>query len=438
MKEQLNQQQIAKDLLRYIDASPSMFHAVEEAKTRLERAGFTALDPKASWQLEAGGKYYVTHHGEALAAFVLGTDPVYEQGFVMVGSHVDAPGFRVKTVPDLSYEAHYSCIHTEVYGGPILMTWLDRPLSVAGRAFVKDDRGHLRMENFCLDEDLCLIPNLAIHLNREVNEGFKLNPQKHLHPLMALKENQSLKGAISASLDLNSADQILAMDAFLYDRTPGTLLGLDQSMISIGRLDNLAMAHASLEALVSTSAQPHTQMIALFNHEEVGSQTISGAGSPWLVELLKRITLATGESEESFYRAMAQSLMISADQAHAVHPLFGEKHDPSHRIIMGQGPVIKVAANQSYTSNAESMGHVMAIAQQEELPIQVFHNRSDVRGGSTIGPINLGHMSVTSIDIGNPILAMHSIRELGSIEDHANMISLLTALFSHDVERPIL
>ncbi|NLY09723.1 MAG: M18 family aminopeptidase [Tissierellia bacterium] len=431
----MNKSNFSTGMINFIDKSPSMFHVTNNVIEKLKHNNYVELDPRDDWVLSKNGKYFVTNYGEGLIAFDTGECPV-KNGFCIIGSHIDSPGFRVKSDSKIISEKHYVKLNTEVYGGPILSTWYDRPLSIAGRAVIDNkENNNIEVKLFNIDHNTLVIPQLAIHMNREVNSGVNINPQNDTLPLMTLNCDFNLEMAIANSINCN-ADEILSFDAYLYDRQPGCVIGAENELIQVGKLDNLAMVYSSLEALINSKPTAGIKVIAMFNNEEIGSLTNSGAASPWLKDTLTRIIIGLGYNVENFYQAIYNSFMISADQAHAVHPNAVDKHDPTHRPVMGKGPVIKVAANQSYTSNAVTIGHLKNIASINDIPIQLFYNKSDVKGGSTIGPINTGQLNMASIDIGNPLLAMHSIRELGSIKDNDLMLKLLVSLLESDNKRP--
>lgn len=412
----------AQDLIDFIDASPTAFHAVETSVTRLKKAGFEELDEGAAWKLKKGGKYYIRKNNSALLAFVAGRGNPAETGFRIIGTHTDTPCFRVKPMPEMTAEEAYVKLNTEVYGGPILSTWMDRPLSMAGRV-VMVGRDPLQPKEVLVDfrRPVAIIPNLAIHMNREVNEGVKLNRQVDMLPLMGqtgakFEKKGFFVKLLAQEMKVKPAD-ILDYDMFLYEPGTGCFVGLEQEFISAPRLDNLASTHAALEALVSAGAGKATTVLAAFDNEEVGSSTKQGAGSPMLATLLERIVTAFGGNREEYFRAAARSILVSADAAHAVHPNKGEKCDPTNRVMLNRGPAIKVAASQSYTTDAPSAAMFETLCRTAKVPVQRFLNRSDERGGSTIGPISSAHLDTRAVDVGIPLLSMHSVRELAGTHD---------------------
>lgn len=418
----ISEKELAKELIEFIDDSYSMFHAVEVSRKILLEEGFEELDLGDSWSLEEGGRYFTCKNGSAIVAFTIGGGSLAEEGFRMIGSHTDSPGFRIKPNPEL-LTGNYLKLNTEVYGGPILNTWLDRPLSLAGRVSTMTEDA-LRPRDYLLniDRPILIIPNLAIHMNRTVNDGFKLNTQDHTLPIISLVEEKFEKDdyllrLIGEELGIDYKN-ILDFELYLYAREKGELLGLNEEFISVGKLDNLAMLQASLKALINAGPSSAVNMLVAFDNEEVGSSTKQGAGSPFLRDIMERISMDLGYNGEDFYRAMENSFLISSDMAHAVHPNFADKADPSNRPLINKGPAIKIAANQAYTTDSRSAAVYEAICRRAQLPVQKFVNRSDLRGGSTIGPISSSQLAISSVDIGNPILAMHSVRELGGVKDH--------------------
>ena len=426
-----DEQQFAQLLLDFIQDSPTSFHAVESVKKILTPQGFQELPFNEKWSLIPGGKYYVTRNNSALIAFVVGEGVPEKHGFRLIGAHTDSPSFRIKPLPEITVEGHYLKLNVETYGGPILNTWLDRPLSLAGRIILRGESPFSpQVKLFRSDSPLLVIPNLAIHMNRKVNEGFELNKQKDMLPLLTqitegLEKEGVLFRLLAKTLQCPPED-ILDFDLFLYEFEKGCLVGLQQEFISSGRLDDLAMIHAGAWALAKVQPTLMTQVLACFDHEECGSTSKQGAASPFLSHVLERILLALKKDREAYFQALAHSFLISADMAHALHPNSGEKLDPVIRPILNGGPVIKISANQSYTTDAESAAIFTALCQRAGVPVQKFVNRSDERGGSTIGPISSTHLDIRSVDIGNPVLAMHSVRELGGVKDHfaiANVFS---------------
>lgn len=415
--------QFAQQLIDFIYESPSAFHAVESVKSILDKEGFSELKEEDRWNLQKGSKYYVTKNNSAIFAFAVGTGNIEEEGFKIIGSHTDSPCFRIKPNPEMVSENTYVKLNTEVYGGPILSTWMDRPLGVAGRVTLRSGNPLYPLNKLVnINKPIMIIPNLAIHMNRDVNKGFELNRQKDVLPLLSLVNDEMEKGnyllnAVAKELGVDAKD-IIDFDLFLYEFEKGSIVGLNNEFISTGRLDDLEMVHAGITALTKVEAVKATNVMACFDNEEVGSTTKQGAHSPFLAKMLERIVLSLGKDREDFFRALSKSFMISGDLAHAVHPNYPEKADPIHRPLINKGPVIKVAANQSYTTDSNSDAVYEEICRLAGVPVQKFVNRSDSPGGSTIGPISSTQLDIRSVDMGTPIFGMHSIRELGGVMDH--------------------
>ena len=428
----MNSKDLAKDLIGFIDNSPCAFFAVKEIENELKKSDYKELKEEDKWNLSLGSKYYVKKNDSAILAFDI-PKKKDDLAFKIIASHSDSPCFRVKPQPDI-YQNGYHKLNTEVYGGAILHTWFDRALSLAGRVYTRNEKDalHPHMHLLNIDKDLMSIVSLCIHQNREVNKGFDINAQKDTLPILGLindtVEKLKLEDVIAKELKVKRED-ILDFDLFAYDREAGKILGLNNEFMQVGRLDNLAMAHLSYKALLAKKASKFINLIYVSDNEEVGSMTKQGANSPFLKNVMRRIILALGLDDEEFYRVKAKSFMISSDLAHAYHPNYPEKCDITNMPRMGEGVCIKYAANQSYTSDAESAAVFKQFATKAGAKVQAFLNRSDVRGGSTVGPISSTQLDIKSVDIGNPILAMHSIREFGSVEDHYNLYKIFTEFF---------
>jgi len=413
----------ANSLIDFIQNSPSQFHAAREIGRVLEEKGFKKLNMEDKWNLEKEGKYYCVKNSSAVVAFVIGKGDVEEYGFKIIGAHTDAPTFRIKPNPEITVGNRYLKLNTEVYGGPIFSTWFDRPLSIAGRVAIKTDNPlKPREELVDLKKPVVIIPNLAIHMNRDVNKGVDINPQTDTLPLVSMlnegfeKDNHLLK-AVAENIGVNAED-VIDFDLFLYSTDKGSIIGLNEEFISCPKLDDLAMVHAGLYGITDGIAGNATNVLACFDNEEVGSTTKQGAASPFLRTVLERIVLSLGKDKEDYFRALSNSFMISADMAHALHPNFTNKNDLTNKPFINGGPVIKIAANQAYTTDSMSAAVFEGICRRVNVPVQRFVNRSDQKGGSTIGPISTTQLDIPSVDIGNPILSMHSIRELGGVLDH--------------------
>lgn len=407
------------DFIEFLNESPMAYFAVKKAKELLEGAGFERLDLKKDFVIREGGKYFVDNNDSALLAFSVGKlDEIF---FKIVGSHTDSPGFRIKAKPYMNKES-MSVLNTEVYGGPIINTWLDRPLSFGGRVILKsDDIFNPRKELVKFDKDMLIIPNLAIHMNRQVNDGIKLNPQVHTLPLVGLcdekiENEDHMKTLLSSELGVGK-DDVLDYDLYLYDRQKASLLGENSEFISSGRLDNLASFYTSLKALIDAKDHEGINIIIASDNEEVGSGTKMGADSSFIETVFERILLGLGKGRQDYFKALEKSFMISSDMAHAIHPNYTEKADPINRPKLGKGIVIKYAASKAYASDGESAAILMSICEKAGISYQTFHNRSDMRGGSTIGPITSRRLNVRTVDVGGPMLSMHSVRELMAAKD---------------------
>lgn len=425
----------ALELIQFIDQSPSPYHAVQEIRTRLEKAGYSELPLTEKWTIEKGGKYFTTKNETAIFAFEVGLGDHASEGIQLIASHSDSPGFKIKPQPEIVVENNYLKLNTEVYGGPILNTWMDRPLSLAGRVLI-EGASPLQPETqyISIDRPILTIPNIAIHLNRQVNDGVALNKQKDMLPLISMVTEQMetenfLVKLIAKELDVD-VEKILDFDLTLFDTTQGTLLGANEEFISVGKLDDLAMAFASLKAMIETPASSKTKFIAIFDNEEVGSGTKQGAGSPVLRQILQRINELLDGTTEDFHRMIYNSFMVSADMAHAVHPNVADKHDPTNRPYINKGPVIKIHANQKYTTDGESGAIFASLCRKAGVPYQTFVNRSDMNGGSTLGNVSLGQLDFKCVDIGNPMFAMHSVRELGGVADNVFIQQVFETFFT--------
>lgn len=426
--------QLTQNLIDFIDASPTMFHATASCKKLLEENNFTFLNNAAPWTLKQGGKYYTTLNDSCLIAFCVNSTHVEEEGFKIIGTHSDVPGFRIKPNAQMQTE-NYIKLNTEGYGGAILSSWFDRPLSVAGRVALKSEnllRPQTRLVD--LNRPLLIIPNLAIHMNREVNNGVKMNKQKDTLPILTYS-NEKVSEKIMLDLLADAlkveVSEILDADLYLYPYEKSMCVGLNEEFISAPRLDDLSMTYSGLYALLNNSSQKGVSMFVCYDNEEVGSHTKQGADAPFLIRTLERILIALGKSSrESLFMALENSFMISGDVAHLAHPNYMEKSDPTHKVLPGNGPAIKVNANFSYTTDSDSYAVFAGICKANDIPFQVFVNRSDERGGSTIGPVAASHLGIRSVDIGTPMLAMHSARELMAVEDFIYTAQAMKAFFS--------
>jgi aspartyl aminopeptidase len=427
----------AKDLLDFIDASPSPWHAVNSVEQRLLKQDFKQLHETEAWQLKAGGRYYVVRGGASIIAFTLGSQGLIESGFRMVGAHTDSPGLRLK--PNAAYGSDGLVrIGVEVYGGPILATFTDRDLSIAGRVTIRTAAGfgskfEMRLVKF--DDALMRLPNLAIHMNREVNDkGLVLNKQTEL-PLIfgeskaGVEADQQFLAHIAEALKVEPKD-VLTFELNVFDTQKGSFWGANQEFVADSQLDNLASCHAALTALLATENPSSTCVCALFDHEEIGSESATGASGSFLNDVLNRITSSQQLGDEARLRALAQSFFISADMAHAYHPNHPSAYEPCHHVLVNKGPVIKTNANQRYSTSAETAARFITLCEKAKVPYQQYSHRTDLGCGSTIGPIVAANLGVPSVDIGSPMWAMHSIRESAGVLDHGYMIAVLKAMFN--------
>ena len=422
-----------EDLMRFLDNSPVNFLAARQLTNRLDEAGYTPPDPAGLWQLTPGGKYYITKNQSAVIAFALSTEGPCAPCKI-ISAHSDSPGFRIKPHAEMLCEGRVLKLNTEVYGGPILYTWFDRPLSIAGRVIVRSsDILHPESRLLHIRRPLLTIPHLAIHFNRAVNEGNPLSKQKDMLPVLAIvnqamERDNFLLNLIASELSISPAD-ILDFDLSLFDTTPACLLGVNNEFITSGRLDDLSMAHAALTALLESTDTRSTRIMAIFDNEETGSGTKQGAASPLLMNLLRRINECRGGNEQDFQRSTAASFMISADNAHALHPNYPEKQDPTNHPVLGGGPVIKINANCKYMTDADSAAVFRSICESADVPYQYFVNHSDVAGGSTLGNILTSQIDLRGVDMGAAMWAMHSVRETASVADHSHIIRAFTRFY---------
>ena len=428
-----------KRLLSFLDASPVNFLAVKNITEELEQNGFRRVDAtEALGEVKAGDKLFVTKNDSSVYAFQIGKKPLAESGFHMICAHCDSPTFRIKPNAEISCEGGIVKLNTEVYGGPIMSTWFDRPLTLAGRVIVKGaDVMHPTTTLLHIKRPLLQISNLAIHFNRQVNDGVKLSKQKDVLPILGIISSEFERGNMLMNIIVDelhkqqevAREDILDFDLYLADATPACTFGVHDEFISSGRLDDLSMCYAGLEALIASEATDTTQVLAIFDNEETGSQTKQGAGSPFLSYMLKRIALAQSGTTEAYYQAVERAFMISADNAHAWHPNYPEKYDPTNHPVLGGGPVIKFNAAQKYASDAMSASVFAGLCHKAGVPCQRFVNHSDVAGGSTLGNILASSIPLRGVDMGNAILAMHSCRETGSTLDHEYCVKVFTQFY---------
>lgn len=425
---------LAQDLLNFIDASPSPWHVVETAKQHLLAQGFSSLSEADPWQLKAGAKYFVTRNDASIIAFTLGSEDLVESGFRIVGAHTDSPGLRLKPQAAFGSDGLVR-VGVEVYGGPILATFTDRDLSIAGRVMVRTASGHeTKLVKF--EDALMRLPNLAIHMNREVNDkGLKLDKQKEL-PLIfgesasGFEADQQFLAHIAKALKVE-VHHILSFELNVFDTQKGAFWGAEQAYIANSQLDNLASCHAALTAMLASHNSATTNICALFDHEEVGSESASGASGSFLNDTISRIANATGLNAEDNQRALAQSFFVSADMAHAYHPNHPGAYEPCHHVMVNHSPVIKTNANQRYSTNADTAARFMTLCEKANVPFQQYAHRTDLGCGSTIGPIVAAQLGIASVDVGAPMWAMHSVRESAGVLDHSYMVAVLSALYQN-------
>lgn len=417
----------AKKLLKFIQKSPTAFQAVEEMSQRLQKEGFKELKEEKHWDLKAGGNYFVTRNHSAVIAFSIPKKPAWK--FHIMASHSDSPALKIKENPEMEVEKAYIKLNVERYGGMLLAPWFDRPLSVAGRLIVRKN-GEIQEKLVAVDKDLLVIPNLAIHMNREVNDGYKYNVQKDMLPLYSDYDGKgSFMKLMAAEADVAEED-ILGHDLFLYDRTPGTVWGANEEFISAPRLDDIQCAFASLEGFLRGERKESIAVHCVLDNEEVGSTTKQGAASTFLKDTLMRINMGLGRTQEKYLMTLADSFMVSADNAHALHPNHTDKTDPVNRPVLNGGIVIKYNANQKYCTDGVSAAIFKDICDRAEVPYQIFVNRSDMAGGSTLGNISNTQVPMKTVDIGLAQLAMHSVYETTGAKDTESLAKAAAVLFA--------
>ncbi len=421
-----------KQLFKFIENSPSCFHAIKTITEELKNEGFVEIKEKDTWQIEKGKKYYVTRNLSSVIAFKIPQNDF--KSFNIVASHSDSPTFKIKENAEIEVNNKYVKLNTEKYGGMICSTWFDRPLSIAGRILVKENNA-VKTHLVNIDKDLVIIPNLAIHMNREVNDGYKYNAQIDMLPLYG---DNSSKGSLMKTIAKEAEveeESILGTDLFLYNRMNGTKIGSNEEYISSPRLDDLECAFTSLSAFLSENTSNSASVYCVFDNEEVGSGTKQGADSTFLYDVLRRINISLGKTEEDYYRLISSSFMVSADNAHALHPNYTDKSDLTNKVYMNDGIVIKYNANQKYTTDAVSASIFKTICDSVDVPYQTFTNRSDILGGSTLGNISNAHVSLNTIDIGLAQLAMHSTYETAGAKDVTYMIDAIKAFYNTSIEQ---
>ncbi|MEG0378272.1 MAG: M18 family aminopeptidase [Eubacterium sp.] len=417
---------INEELLLFLEKSPTAFHAVKNIKDRLEAGGFEALEEGRSWLIEPGKGYYVSRNDSAVISFRIPKEAF--TGFQIMTSHSDSPSFKIKENPEMDVEGKYTKLNVEGYGGMLCAPWFDRPLSVAGRIVVQEDR-RVFTHLVDLDKDILMIPNVAIHMNRKINDGYSYNIQTDMLPLIG---DGAAKGAlvklVSEAAEVDEKN-IVGTDLFVYNHAKGCIWGVDDAFISSARLDDLQCAFSTLKGFLAAENPKNVTVHCVFDNEEVGSGTKQGAASTFLKDTLTRICAAAGKSDEDYFKLLAGSFMVSADNGHAVHPNFPEKTDPTNRVYMNEGIVIKHNANQKYTTDAVSNGIFKTICSKAEIPYQNFVNRSDIMGGSTLGNIANTQTPMNTVDVGLAQLAMHSPYETAGAKDTAYLIRAAEVFF---------
>jgi aspartyl aminopeptidase len=420
---------IVRELFTFIEASPSCFHAIENMRQMLEAEGYTQLLEGEDWELSAPGRYYVVRNGSALIAFRI---PGREfAGFQIMASHSDSPSFKIKENPEME-SGPYVRLNVEKYGGMLCAPWFDRPLSAAGRLLCREN-GKIKTRLVCVDRDFVLIPSLAIHMNKEANDGFTYNAQRDMLPLFGMnQEKGSFMTQIANAAGVVPAD-ILGSDLYLYNRQKGSVWGADEEFISIGRLDDLQCAFASLKGFLAAGEGTCVPVHCVFDNEEVGSSTKQGAASTFLLDTLLRICESLGDTPAVYRRKLASSFMISADNAHAVHPNYGDKSCPTNRPFLNGGIVLKYNGNQRYTTDGVAAAIFREVCECAGVPVQTFANRSDMPGGSTLGNISGNQVALNCVDIGLPQLAMHSPYETAGAKDTEYLAAAAKVFFEKSV-----
>lgn len=422
----MKDRKIVKELFSFIESSPSVFHAVDVMKRMLDTEGYHPLLESNAWELEEGGKYYVIRNGTSLLAFRVPKKDFH--GFQIMASHSDSPTFKLKENPEMETEGAYIKLNVEKYGGMLCAPWFDRPLSVAGRLIVKTKSG-IASKLVNINRDLVLIPSLAIHMNRKANDEQKYNAQKDLLPLFGMVDsNHSFMDIIAEAAEVRK-EEIVGNDLFLYNRVKGSVWGANEEFISSGRLDDLQCVFGSLKGFLAAEDGESIPLHCVFDNEEVGSSTKQGAASTFLYDTLVRICESLGKTPAQYRQALASSFMVSADNAHAVHPNYAEKACPTNRPVLNGGIVIKYSANQKYTTDGISSALFRTICERAKVPYQVFLNRSDLQGGSTLGNLSANQVAVNCVDIGLPQLAMHSPYETAGVKDTEYLIRAAKVFF---------
>ncbi|GKX27826.1 putative M18 family aminopeptidase 2 [Vallitalea longa] len=423
----------SKDLMTFIEKSTSPYHSVIQGKKILDEKGFKELNMKDEWQVEKGGKYYVIPYSSMIIAFTLG-EYVDKMGYKIIISHTDSPSFKIKPVSEIKTD-NYITLNTEVYGGPVYYTWFDRPLSLAGKVALKSDNPMKPLIKYIdFKKSVLTIPSLAIHMNREVNKGVELSPQKDTLPLIGqinktLSKDNYLVSYIAKELG-TEIENILDFDLYLYLTGKGNVVGINEEFVQSSRLDDLAMVYTSLVSIANTENKSGINIAACFDNEEIGSRTKQGADSVLFSNIIERISMALSRTRSKQYRMLEESFIISADAAHALHPNAVEKNDPTNRPVINEGIVLKLSAKQSYATDCESTGTIQQLCDENKIPYQKFVNHSCIPGGKTLGPVVTAYLPIKAVDVGVPMLAMHSINELVGVDDLLNMSKLFDNFYA--------
>jgi len=418
----------AKDLISFLDKSPTAFHAASNIEKKLKTVGFKEFKEENAWKFKAGDKAFVKRNDSSLIAFVIGSEKPFKTGFKIAGAHTDSPLLKIKAESE-NRSAGCVRVATEIYGGPLITTWFDRDLGIAGRVMVKK-AGKFQAKMVFIDKPVTLVPSLAIHLNREANKGFEFNKQNHLQIILSSdSEAKNVLKTLIADKINEKPENIHSMDVYAVDLQKGSFNGLDDELISCGRLDNLQMCHAILESILTVEKPKATTVAAFYDNEEIGSKTPMGADSNFMLSTLSRIVAVTSNGKDDYYRAISNSFLISADGAHAHHPNFAEKHDPAYAPLLNKGPVIKMSASFRYATTSETSAEFERICEKAKVPFQKMANRSDVPSGSTIGPMSTAALGIKGLDVGNAMWAMHSVRETAGTTDHWYMFKALSFFY---------
>lgn len=428
---------VNESFINFAYESPTPSHTVKNVKESLFNDGFVELFEKDKWQLNYNSKYFVTKNGTSIIAFETGSDKVSDNGFCSVFSHTDSPAFKIKPSPEIVVHNHYLKINVSAYGGPINYTWFDRPLSLAGRVYVKKDED-VEEQLVNIKRPIFTIPSLAIHLNRTANTDFNYNENEHMLPLCAFMEDEMTKdnylvNVISNELNIETKD-IIDFELLLYETQKGMVIGLDNGLISSPKIDNLVSVFASLDGLLNSKKSKKTKLLVALDNEEVGSMTAQGADSEFVTNILKRILIGLEETDhEDFYRAIAKSSGLSADLAHGVHPNYVDKEDHTNKCYLNKGIVIKNHSKGNYATTAKVSSKVIMLCEKENIPTQSYYGRSDLKLGSTMGPIVASKLCFDVCDVGISVLAMHSIRETCGSKDIKHFVDLIKAFYSYDI-----